>query len=60
MDLTVIDISKIKKARTGDEVVIIGKQGRETISADEVADKIGTINYEVATRLRETLPRYYL
>lgn len=60
MDLTVVDISKIKNARTGDEVVIIGRQGKKTITADELADKIGTINYEVVTRLRETLPRYYI
>ncbi len=60
MDLTVADISKIKNARLGDEVVIIGRQGKEAVTADELANKIGTINYEVVTRLRETLPRYYL
>jgi len=60
MDLTVIDISKIKNARAGDEVVIIGKQGRETVTADELANKIGTINYEVVTRIRESMPRYYI
>jgi alanine racemase len=60
MDLTVADISKIKNAQLGDEVVIIGSQGKATVTADELADKIGTINYEVVTRLRESLPRYYI
>jgi len=59
MDLTVVDISKIKNARLGDEAVIIGRQGGRQITADNLAGIIGTINYEVVTRLREGLVRYY-
>jgi len=40
-------------------VVLIGTQGSEEITAQEVADRIGTIHYEVVTRIRWDLPRVY-
>ena len=43
----------------GDEVVLIGSQGRETISADDVARALDTINYEVVTRISSRIPRVY-
>lgn len=57
MNLTMIDISKIPSARVGDEVVIIGKQGRDEITSEEMAQKCATINYEVVTRINPILPR---
>jgi len=65
MNMTMVDISSIEaksqnsKVKIGDEVVLIGKQGDEEITADELADKIGTINYEVVTRIPAHLPRIY-
>lgn len=59
MNLTMIDITDIQTARVGDEVVLIGKQGPEEITADEIAEKIDTINYEVVTRINPLLPRIY-
>lgn len=47
MDLTTIDISHLNHADLGDEVVLLGKQGNEIISAEEFAKKIGTIHYEI-------------
>lgn len=47
-------------ARVGDEVVLYGKQGDDEISLDEVADWLGTINYEVACMLDHRIPRVYL
>jgi alanine racemase len=41
----------------GDEVVIIGKMGKLEVPADELAEKIGTINYEVISRINPILPR---
>jgi alanine racemase len=41
----------------GDEVVLIGSQGKERISADDVARALGTINYEVVTRISSRIPR---
>lgn len=43
--------------KIGDEVVLIGRQGREFIGADEMAEKIGTISYEVLTRLNPLIKR---
>lgn len=66
MNMTMIDVTSIMELRSkkdvvriGDEVVLIGKQGNEEITADELADKIGTINYEVVTRIPAHLPRVY-
>jgi alanine racemase len=41
----------------GDEVVLIGTQGDETITADEIAERIGTIGYEVVCAIGERVPR---
>lgn len=45
--------------RVGDEVVLIGSQGDEEISATEIAQKIGTINYEVVCLIGPRVPRRY-
>lgn len=60
MDQFMIDVTHISEVAVGDEVVLIGKQGEQRICADELADKIGTIHYEVVTRLGERLHRKYL
>jgi alanine racemase len=43
----------------GDEVVLIGSQGKERISADDIARALRTINYEVVTRISSRIPRVY-
>lgn len=60
MNLMMVDVTKIKNAKVGDEVVLIGKQGSQEISADKIAKKIGTINYEVVAKINPTLPRIYV
>lgn len=57
MDLTMIDVTGIEGVSIHDEVVLIGKQGEEEISADEIAAKTGTINYEVVTSLAPRVPK---
>jgi alanine racemase len=57
MDMAIIDISDIPNAKPGDEVVILGKQGKSEITAEEMAELSGTINYEVVTRINPLLPR---
>lgn len=59
MDQSSIDVTGIEGVSVGDEVIIIGKQGNEEISAQQVADQIGTINYEVTTSLAERITRVY-
>ncbi|MBI3627168.1 MAG: alanine racemase [Candidatus Sungbacteria bacterium] len=51
MDMTVVDITNIQNVKVGDEAVLLGRQGNDYISGDEIADKIGTIVYEVITRI---------
>lgn len=47
------------EVRTGDEVVILGRQFDEEITADEIAQRLGTINYEVACMVGARVPRVY-
>jgi alanine racemase len=55
MNLTVVDITDIPDVERGDEVVLWGGD----LPVEEVAGKIGTINYEVVTRIPVTIPRFY-
>jgi alanine racemase len=57
MDQTMIQVSHIPNVRVGDEVVLIGSQGAETITAEEVAERLGTINYEVVSVIMARVPR---
>jgi len=57
MNMIMVDISDIPNVRLEDPVVIMGKQKNEIISAEQLGEWIGTINYEVTTRFREGLPR---
>lgn len=59
MDLTMLDVGHIDNVQVEDEVVIIGRQGDDVISADEVAAQLNTINYEVVTALMQRVPRIY-
>ncbi len=60
MDQTMIDVTRIKSVALGEEVVVLGKQGRDEISADELAHHARTINYEIVCSLGSRLPRVYL
>jgi len=57
MDQAMIDVTAIPGVRQGDEVVLIGVQGEERISVDEVAQRLGTINYEVISEILARVPR---
>jgi len=58
MDMAIVDVTDIPSASEGDEVALIGSQGGESISADEMAEKAGTINYEVVTRINPLILRF--
>ena len=60
MDLCTIDITDIPDCVVGDEVVLLGKQGNEYISANEIATKAKTISYEVLCALGKRAPRIFL
>lgn len=57
MNMCTVDVTHLDQVGLEDEVVIIGTQGKEKISAEDIAQNIGTINYEVTTRLSSLLPR---
>ncbi|MEE9615031.1 MAG: alanine racemase [Thermodesulfobacteriota bacterium] len=57
MDLTMLDVTGVEGVRAGDEVVIIGRQGEEEITVDEVAEKAGTIPYEILCNISARVPR---
>ncbi len=57
MDQCMVDVSHIPHVRTGDEVVLIGHQGHATLSAEQVAQRLGTINYEVVSEILARVPR---
>jgi len=47
MDQCMIDVTNLTQVKIGDEVVLWGRQGEEEITVEEIAEKIGTINYEI-------------
>ena len=61
MNMTVVDVSSIKDVMADDEVVILGEQiigsKKNKITAEEIAKKMGTINYEVTTKISGFLPK---
>lgn len=59
MNMTILDISRRPKSKPGDEVTIIGKSKSKEITATDIADWAGTINYEIITCLPESVPRVY-
>jgi alanine racemase len=56
MNMTVLDVTDIG-AQLDDEVVLIGRQGKAEIRGEELAEKIGTIPYEVLARINPLIPR---
>ncbi len=57
MDQTMIDVTDIPGVRIGDEVVLIGRQGDQRVTAEDVAARLGTINYEVVSAILPRVPR---
>jgi alanine racemase len=60
MDQLTVDVSAVPGVREGDPVVLVGRQGAEQITLDELAAAAGTISYELLTHLALRLPRVYL
>lgn len=60
MDMCMVDVSDIPDVVVDDEVVIIGRQGEQEISADELAELCGTISYEILCGISARVPRLYL
>jgi len=63
MDMAMIDVTAVEGAAVGDEVVVLGPQegplGRDAISANELAERAGTIPWEILTSISRRVPRFY-
>ncbi|MDI6890918.1 MAG: alanine racemase [Thermodesulfovibrionales bacterium] len=60
MDITMVDLTEVEDVREGDEVVILGQQGDESITAHELACKARTIPYEILTSLGSHSRKEYI
>jgi alanine racemase len=59
MDQFMVDVGDLS-VEPGEVVTLLGADGGETVTAEELAAQIGTINYEVTTRIPSRVPRIYL
>lgn len=60
MDLTMVDLTGVEAVQEGDEVVLLGKQGDQEIRAGELAERAGTIPYEILTTLGRSSRKIYV
>ena len=59
MDQTLVDVTEISDVKIGTEVVIIGKSGDLTYTADDMAQNLETIGYEVICSITKRVQRFY-
>ena len=57
MNLIIIDVTHVPDVEVGQEVVLLGGSGESRLSAEQLAEWIGTINYEIPTRIRPDIRR---
>ncbi|MNC29471.1 Alanine racemase [compost metagenome] len=60
MDQCMISLQDVKGAEIGDEVVLFGEQDGLVLPAEELAEKLGTVNYEIVCMISHRVPRVYL
>lgn len=60
MDQCMIDVTDVGPVHVGDEVIILGKEGNLKFDADDYAEIMGTINYEVICMLKNRIPKVYM
>lgn len=60
MDQCIIDVTDIPDVKQADTVTLIGKDGDDEITATEIADRMGTINYEITCLIGKRVPRVYI
>ncbi len=59
MDFIMVDVTDIPRVSAGDEVILMGRQGKEQITPEEIAEKINSISYEVLCLIGKRVPRVY-
>ena len=58
MEKTAINVTAIPGVSVGDEVVLLGHQGTEYLTAEAIAKQLGTVNYEIVTSILPRIPRH--
>lgn len=59
MDQCMIDVTDVGEVKVGDEVILLGEEGDLKYNADDMANDMGTINYEIICMLKQRIPRVY-
>lgn len=60
MDQCMIDVTDVGEVKVGDEVILLGQEGNLKFNADDFAEIMGTINYEITCMLKQRIPRVYI
>ncbi len=60
MDMMMVDLAKVPSAKVGDEVVLLGPQGKDCVTAEELGRWAETISYEIYCRVAERVPRRFV
>ena len=60
MDQCMVDVTDVPEVHVGDEVIVMGSDGVNTVSADYIAEMTGTINYEITCAFGQRLPKVYV
>ncbi|MDH4222444.1 MAG: alanine racemase [candidate division Zixibacteria bacterium] len=60
MDAFMVDLTDIPEVKTGEEVILLGRQGKESIDAEKLGEWSQSLNYEIITRMGKRLPRIYV
>ena len=59
MDMIMVDVTDVEGVERGDDVLIFGRHGADVLPAEEMAEALGTIAYEVVTGIGQRVPRVY-
>ena len=60
MDQFMVDVTDVPNVKVGDEIIVMGSDGKNTISAEDIADATGTISYEICCAFGQRLPKVYI
>ena len=60
MDQFMVDVTDVPNVKVGDEIIVMGSDGVNTISAEDIANATGTINYEITCAFGQRLPKVFV
>ena len=60
MDQCMVDVTDVPNVKVGDEVIVMGSDGTNSVTADDIANATGTINYEICCAFGQRLPKVYV